>query len=77
MLNLALHAASGIVLAIVAIELMPEVKAALAGWWLALAFAGGGGAYLLVQALIRRSQQAREVTKVRSPAIAKKRPACG
>jgi len=54
LLNLALHAASGIVIAIVAVELMPEVVSALSGWWVALAFAAGGSAYVLVEAGLER-----------------------
>ena len=57
LLNLALHAASGIVIAIVAVELMPEAVDVLAGWWLALAFAAGGVAYLLAGDLIGRLQK--------------------
>ncbi|MGK7725868.1 hypothetical protein ACSQ8B_07075 [Marinovum sp. F03] len=46
LLNLALHAASGIVIGVVAIELMPEALSNLAGWWIATAFAAGGTAYV-------------------------------
>lgn len=55
-LNWALHAASGTVIAIVAIELMPKALEVLSGWWIALAFALGGGAYLLLEALVERLQ---------------------
>jgi hypothetical protein len=41
-LNWSLHAVSGIVVAIVAIELMPEARCSLTGWWIALAFLSGG-----------------------------------
>lgn len=54
LLNLALHAASGIVIAIVAIELMPEAIEVLSGWWLALAFAAGGIAYILIETVLER-----------------------
>lgn len=40
LLNWALHAASGIVIAIVAVELLPEALKSLAGWWIAAAFGG-------------------------------------
>lgn len=50
MLNWALHAASGVLLAIVAVELMPRVLQGLAGWWIAAAVAAGGLAYLLIEA---------------------------
>lgn len=54
LLNIALHAASGIVIAVVAIELMPEALNNLAGWWIALAFASGGLAYVGTETLIER-----------------------
>ena len=56
-LNWALHAASGIVIAIVAIELIPEALNSLAGWWIALAFAAGGCTYVLVEWGIERIQR--------------------
>ena len=55
LLNLALHAASGIVIGVVAIELMPEALENLAGGWIALAFAAGGVAYIAAEALIGRA----------------------
>ena len=54
LLNLALHAASGIVIGVVAIELMPEALSNLAGWWIATAFAAGGTAYVGADSLIKR-----------------------
>ena len=57
LLNWALHAASGIVLAIVAVELMPEALSSLAGWWVALAFACGGGAYVALESLVEHLQK--------------------
>ena len=57
LLNWALHAASGIVIAIVTIELMPAAIGALAGWWIAAAFAAGGVTYLLMQILVERLQR--------------------
>lgn len=59
LLNWALHAASGIVIAIVAVELIPEALGSLAGWWIALAFACGGGAYVLLETLVERLQRSR------------------
>ena len=56
MLNWALHAASGIVIAIVAIELMPRALDGLAGWWIAAAFAAGGAAYLAIESSVERMQ---------------------
>jgi ZIP family zinc transporter len=51
-LNWALHVASGIVIAIVAVELIPQALGAIAGWWIAGAFAAGGCAYVLLERLI-------------------------
>ena len=57
LLNWALHAASGIVIAIVAVELIPEALGALAGWWIAAAFAAGGAAYILLGSVTDRLQE--------------------
>ncbi|MBN2196737.1 MAG: hypothetical protein JW751_28270 [Polyangiaceae bacterium] len=59
-LNWALHAASGIVIAIVAVELMPSALGKLAGWWVALAFALGGMAYVALEAGVERLQGKRD-----------------
>ena len=56
LLNWALHAASGIVIAIVAVELIPEALKALAGWWIAAAFGAGGIAYILVEMGVEKLQ---------------------
>lgn len=56
LLNWALHAASGIVIAIVAVELIPEALDTLAGWWIAAAFGAGGVAYILVEAGVEKLQ---------------------
>lgn len=56
-LNWALHAASGIVIAIVAVELMPNVLESLAGWWVALSFALGGIAYIVIEVTVKRLQE--------------------
>jgi zinc transporter, ZIP family len=50
--NRALHAAVGIVFAVVAVEIMPEALEVLAGWEIALALLVGGAAYLLAQTII-------------------------
>lgn len=57
LLNLALHAASGIVIAIVAVELIPEALGKLAGWWIAVAFAVGGLAYIMLGILMEQFQK--------------------
>lgn len=49
LLNWALHAASGIVIAIVAVELIPNALGTLGGLWVALAFGAGGLAYMALQ----------------------------
>ena len=56
-LNRALHAATGIILAVVAVEVMPEALRNTPAWVLALAFMAGGGAYLFVEAGIDRWQR--------------------
>ena len=58
-LNRALHAATGIILAVVAIEVMPQALGAAPAWVLALAFMLGGGTYLAVEAAVERWQAAR------------------
>ena len=58
-LNRALHAAAGIILAVIAVEVMPEALQGVSAWLLALAFLLGGGAYLLVQAGIERWQESK------------------
>lgn len=55
-LNWALHAASGIVIAIVALELMPRALGTLAGWWIAVAFAAGGLAYVVLESIVNHFQ---------------------
>lgn len=60
LLNLALHAASGIVIAIVAVELIPEALPALGGWWIAVAFAAGGTSYVGIESLLQRLQRGSE-----------------
>ena len=59
-LNRALHLAAGIVLAVVAVEVMPEALGAAASWILALAFVAGGGLYILVEAAVTRWQRTQE-----------------
>lgn len=67
LLNWALHAASGIVLAIVSVELIPSALPTLGGVTLAFAFGAGGLAYVLVQAAVERVQGPREAgTKTRT-----------
>ena len=59
-LNWALHGASGIILAVVAVEVMPEALAGAPAWILALAFVAGGGAYILVEGAVERWQAGKE-----------------
>ena len=56
LLNWAFHAASGIVIAIVSVELIPEALRVLSGWWLAAAFGAGGMTYILVEVGIEKAQ---------------------
>ena len=56
LLNWALHAASGIVIAIVSVELIPSALDTLGGVSLALAFGAGGLAYVFVQFAVERLQ---------------------
>lgn len=56
-LNRALHAAAGIVIAIVAVELMPEALEAASAWVIALAFALGGLAYIGLETVVDRMQE--------------------
>lgn len=57
MLNFALHAASGIVIGIVAVELLPEALGGLAGWWIAAAVFAGGVTYILIETGVERLQK--------------------
>ena len=57
MLNYALHAASGILIAIVAVELLPEALGGLAGWWIAAAVFAGGVTYVLIETGVERLQK--------------------
>jgi len=57
-LNWALHGASGIIIAVVAIELMPRALQTLQSWWIAGAFAAGGLAYIGLDALVDRAARA-------------------
>ncbi len=52
-LSLALHAAAGILLAVVGVELMPQALQAQPPWAVVLAFAAGGGFYILVDESIK------------------------
>ena len=56
-LNRALHAAAGIVLAIVAVELVPRALASTSGWVVGAAFGLGGLAYIGLQFLVERAQR--------------------
>ena len=56
LLNWALHAASGIVIAIVSVELIPSALSTLGGAWLAFAFGTGGLAYVFLQYAVERLQ---------------------
>lgn len=59
-LNRALHAAAGIILAVVAVEVMPEALQRASAWLLAGAFLAGGTAYLAVEAAVEKWQHRKE-----------------
>ncbi|NPV06024.1 MAG: peptidoglycan-binding protein [Syntrophaceae bacterium] len=59
-LNHALHAATGIILAVVAVEVMPAALAGAPAWLLALAFMGGGSAYLFIESGVKRWQEGKQ-----------------
>jgi ZIP family zinc transporter len=56
-LNRALHAAAGIVLAVVAVELMPEALAQISAWVVALGFGLGGLAYVILGSIVEKAQR--------------------
>lgn len=53
-LNRALHAAAGVVVGVVAVEIIPETLQAVPAWGIALAFTAGGMLYLAIEAAIER-----------------------
>lgn len=58
-LNRALHAAAGVVFAVIAVELMPEALAVISGWEVGVAFGLGGLAYIALQAGVGKIQDIR------------------
>ena len=56
-LNKALHAAAGIIVAVVAVEVMPEALPVLAPWALSLSFVAGGLAYIGLDAAVELWQE--------------------
>jgi ZIP family zinc transporter len=52
--SIALHAAVGLIFAIVATELLPEAAAAISGWWIGVAFIIGGLLYLAAEGVADR-----------------------
>lgn len=59
-LNRALHAAAGIILAVIAVEVMPEALGTSPAWVLAASFLGGGAVYLFIDAVIERWQRSKK-----------------
>ena len=55
-LNYALHGAAGLVIAVVAVEIMPRVLESLSAWLIALSFALGGIAYIGIEKLVEAIQ---------------------
>ncbi|WNK20954.1 peptidoglycan-binding protein [Halomonas piscis] len=58
-LNYALHGAAGLVMAVVAVEIMPPVLTTLPAWLIAAAFALGGLAYVGLEKLVDSVQENR------------------
>ena len=58
-INRALHAAAGIILAVVSVEVMPNALAVVPAWILALAFIAGGLVYIAIDAAVTRWQQSK------------------
>lgn len=61
-LNRVMHLAAGVILAVVAVEVMPGALEAAPAWVLAAAFVAGGAAYVLIEAGVARWQRARKGT---------------
>ena len=66
-LSLALHAAAGIVLGVIAMELAPRVFEGLPGWLAGIAFLAGGGAYLLLEIVVSKLTTNGEQSPERGP----------
>lgn len=60
LINRALHAAAGIILAVVAVEVMPRALESASAWLLAGAFLAGGAAYLAIEAAVASWQARKE-----------------
>ena len=54
--NLALHASAGIILSVVSVAVMPNALEIVPVWLIAVAFLGGGSAYLVIEGAIARWQ---------------------
>lgn len=59
-LNYALHLATGIILAVLAVEVMPRALGTVPAWLIASVFLAGGATYLLVDAGLKRWQEEKE-----------------
>lgn len=53
-LNRALHGAAGVVIAVVAVEIMPEALDAVAAWIIAAAFFAGGLVYVAIDRFVEQ-----------------------
>ena len=58
-LNNVLHGAAGIVVAVVAIEIMPEALAKTSAWVIALGFGLGGAGYIAIEGFVEKLQGSR------------------
>lgn len=59
-INRALHAAAGIIIAVIAVEVMPDALLGAPAWLLALAYIAGGLFYLFVEAGVERWQSGKD-----------------
>lgn len=62
-LNKALHGAAGIVIAVIAVELMPEALSVVSGWTVGIAFGLGGIAYIGIETVVEKVQGAQGNTR--------------
>jgi len=58
-INRALHVAVGVIIAVIAVEVMPRALSGAPAWLLALAFLAGGGVHLLIESGVERWQRSK------------------
>ena len=77
MLSFALHAAAGIVMAVVAVELLPESFESAPAWLIVLAFVLGGGFFMAVDTAIERFGRSRDASSAEAGAASESGEAAG